>query len=39
MKQLGDRSLHKELDVLDQLLENNSANESKKNIDDWNKYF
>ena len=39
MKQLGDRSLHKELDILDQLLENNSANESKKNIDDWNKYF
>ena len=39
MKVLQDKSLHKELDVLDRLLEKGDSTESGKKTDDWNSYF
>jgi Ca-activated chloride channel family protein len=35
MKQLGDRSLHKELDILKRLLKDHGSDDNKKKVDDW----
>jgi Ca-activated chloride channel family protein len=39
MKQLGDKSLHKELDILDQLLEKKGTGKPSGKTDDWNSHF
>ena len=39
MKQLGDTSLHQELNILDILLKGQTSVEGSEQVDDWNSYF